>query len=774
MDMHYRGRSRGAWCRVSLPLFLAVCSSTGLLAQPKPLPPAVPTAAAAAEVAPLAQALPLEGRDATTGPASSPTAGSRTSASRKRIEIVRTELKPTVDGILDDDVWQQATLIDQLHQFSPVDQGIPSEHTEVFITYDERNFYVAARLYDSDPAGIIARQLVQGANLNSDDTLEIVLDTFNTTRNGYSFQVNANGVRREGMFDSPNFVNQDWTGIWQVESRIDEQGWTTEIVIPFTTLNFDPKSEEWGFTFSRTIARKREEIAWSSFNRNINPSTTGIIYGIRDIRQGKGLDIVPSVTVATSENYQKGTTAQRFDPSLNVFYKFTPNLTGALTVNTDFSATEVDNRQVNLSRFSLFFPEKRDFFLQDVDIFSFGGLDQNGIPFYSRRIGLSPAGQPVDIEAGVKLTGRIGDWNVGSLIVQQGETPTLDAQSVFVGRVAANVLSESQVGAIFTSGDPARGLDNQVAGADFRYQNTRFSRTHTLRGNAWYQQSDTSGVVGDDKAFGVGANFDTQNSGVGGFASYSYFGKEFNPALGFANNTGVQGINMAGNGRYFLNGHKLIRTVNTFMRYGYTEKLDTGEMQQEDWFWRVLNINTHRGDQIGIGGYRTREGLDRPFAIRPGIVIPAGKYAFSGIQGEFRLSEQRMFSSRIAFNTGDYYEGSRRQYNTSADFRPSSHLALGLEYQYTAATLPQGDFTTRVVRMNVNYAFNSKVSWINLVQYDNASNVVGLNSRLRWNPQAGEDLYLVINYNFDSEGAFANMSSQNSEVVLKYTKNFRF
>lgn len=695
--------------------------------------------------------------------------------SRKRVEIVRTELKPTLDGILDDEIWKMATVISDVHQYSPVDQGKPSEQTEVYIAYDEKFFYLAARLHDSDPQGIISRQLVQGGNFNSDDAFEFVLDTFNNGRTGYSFQVNPNGIRREGVFEVPNFVNLDWTGIWQVESKIDEDGWTTEVAIPFNTLNFNPESDEWGFTFSRTIARKREEVAWSSFNRNVNPTTTGIIYGIHDIRQGMGLDVVPSLSVGRSENYVTGFSEQRVEPSLNVFYKFTPNLTGALTINTDFSATEVDNRQVNLSRFSLFFPEKRDFFLQDVDIFSFGGLDQNGIPFYSRRIGLNPAtGQPVDIDAGVKLTGRIGDWNVGGLMVQQGESPTLDSQSVFVGRVAANVLAESSIGAIFTQGDPTRDRDNNVAGMDFRYQNTRFSDSHTLRGNAWYQQSSTPGLVGDDRAYGVQANLDTQNNGFGGMLGYTYLGKDFNPALGFVNNTGVEGINFMGNGRRFLLNSKWFRSVNTFMRYNYTQDLATGEMQQQEWFWRMLNFNTHRGGQIGIGGYRNREGLDRPFQIRPGIIIPAGDYTFTGVQGEVRFSDQRKIAPRISFNSGDYFDGSRNQYSGSIEIRPDSHLAMGFEYQYADIRLPHGDFTTRLVRMNVNYAYNSKLSWINLVQYDNASRVAGLNSRLRWNPQAGEDLYLVLNYNFDSEGTFTQVSSRGAELVLKYTRTFRF
>ncbi|MBT6043010.1 MAG: hypothetical protein HOH14_05915 [Gammaproteobacteria bacterium] len=696
------------------------------------------------------------------------------SSARKRVEVKRTMVAPIIDGVLDDDVWKTATVISDLHQFQPVDHGQPSEDSIFYISYNDNYFFVGARLNDSEADRIIARQLVQGGGLGSDDSFEFILDTFNNGRTGYHFQVNPNGIRREGIYENPNDLNRDWTGIWQVESRVDEQGWTAEVAIPFTTLNFDPESEEWGFTIARTIARKNEDMAWSSFNRRINPTTTGLVSGIRDIRQGKGLDIIPSVTLARTEEYTSGITDKRFDPSLNVFYKITPNLTGAVTFNTDFSATEVDNRQVNLSRFSLFFPEKRDFFLQDLDIFSFGGLNQNGIPFYSRRIGLSRSGNPVDIDAGVKLTGRVGRWNVGGLAVNQGEFDSLDSQNVFVGRAAANVLSESSVGVILTHGDPTSETDNTVAGMDFRYQNTRFSDSHSLRGNFWYQQSDTEGLTGDDKAFGLQASMETQNNGFGGNMNYEYFGDDFNPALGFANRTGVESINFGGSGRYFFRGHKYLRNVFSFMRFGHTRYLDTKEMQSENWFWRMLNFNTNRGDQLGVGGFRNREGLRNDFTIRPGIVIPAGDYTFSGFQMEARLSNQREFAPGFSLNIGDYYNGKRMQINARADWRPNENINLGLNYNYQDIELPEGAFDVRIISANANYAFNSKWSWINLIQYDNFSNGVGLNSRLRWNPQAGEDLYVVVNYNFDSEGTFSELSSNNSEIVLKYTKNFRF
>ena len=712
--------------------------------------------------------------------------------SRKKVAIQRTELEPEIDGILDDEIWRDATVISDMHQFQPLDHGEPTERSEFYLAYNERFLFIGARLFDSDPSGISARQLMQGGGLGFDDAFEFILDTFNNGRTGYSFQVNPNGIRGQGVYENPNTLNRDWNGIWQVESRIDDEGWTAEVAIPFNTLNFDPTTEDWGFTIARTISRKREEIAWSSFNRNINPSTTGLITGIRDIKQGIGLDIIPSIAVAANENYLNETSGQRVDPSLNVFYKLTPNLTGAITLNTDFSATEVDNRQVNLSRFSLFFPEKRDFFLQDVDIFAFGGRggggsfsgggggggnfnnNQNGIPFYSRRIGLSRSGQPVDINAGLKMTGRVGDWNVGALAVQQGEDGTLDKQQVFVGRASKNILAESTVGMIFTNGDPTSEIDNSLVGLDFRYQNTRFSDRYSLRGDAFYQQTKTTNLTGDDKAYGVNMAMDTQNNGISGSAGYQYFGDDYKPALGFANRLGVEIFNMQSSARYFFRDNPLLRVVNTFMRFEHALSLDTGKMQTENLTFVPINLNTHRGDQMRMGITRNREGLDQDFVIRPGIIIPAGKYSYVDANVQFNMADQRTLSPGMQIASGEFYNGDRQRVNFGMGWRPDEHLFVYFSYDYQDIQLPAGDFKVKLTSGTVNYAFTSKWSWVNLVQYDNASSTVGVNSRLRWNPKAGEDLFVVINYNFDSEGVFSHLSAETAQIALKYTRTFRY
>lgn len=705
------------------------------------------------------------------------------SAQRKQFEIPRTELTPVLDGILDDEIWQQAAVISDFHQTTPVDQGEPSEQSVFYVAYSEDYFYIAARLYDSVPEDIRATVLIQDTPLIPDDRVAVILDTFNNSRTGFRFESNPNGIRGDGVYENPGSINWNWSGIWQAESQIDGEGWTTEMAIPFTTLNFDPNTEAWGFSLSRVLRRTNETIAWTSFNRNTNPSTTGLITGIRDINQGVGLDIVPSVTLARSEDYIGDSSESRFDPSLDVFYKFTPNLTGALTINTDFSATEADNRQVNLTRFSLFFPEKRDFFLQDSEIFTFGGLtgtgrgsNSNGIPFYSRRVGLDPAtGQPVDIDVGGKLTGRVGDISIGTLLVQQGDRPGLDGQDIFVGRITSNVLSESKIGAIVTAGDPNSETDSTLAGVDFAYRNTRFSDTHTLTGDFWYEQTDTDGVVGDDKAFNLESQLSTQGTGFSGSIRYSYFGEQFDPAMGFANRTGIEEVGGYISGRYYLRNHPLIRNYFGFLRFSHSRKLDTGELQSEELNWRIMTLAAHSGDQFELHVKREREGLEVPFRIRPGIIIPAGKYSFETYQITLNTTDRRNFSPDISYSQGDFYNGDRRIASLGINWTPNRNLTADFNYSFNDIKMPEGNFISRLIRMNLNYAFNARWSWVNLMQYDNGSNSVGLNSRLHWAPQAGEDLYVVLNYNMDSlDGAFRGLESRDSELVLKYTRNFRF
>ncbi|HEY5624701.1 MAG TPA: DUF5916 domain-containing protein [Gammaproteobacteria bacterium] len=692
---------------------------------------------------------------------------------RKVADIVRVTQAPVIDGVLDEAVWQSATVIRDLHQYDPVDHGAPSEDSVFYVMYDDDNLYVGAHFIDSEPDQIAAKQLIQGQAVGIDDRLELILDPFNNMRAGYKFQLNPNGVRRDGIFERATEVNADWDGIWDAAAEITDDGWTAEIAIPFKTLNFDPNNPDWGFTVGRAIPRKQEKMAWTSYDRAINLSGTGVLSGFENLRQGRGLDVIPALSIAGRRDYANATDDSSTDPSLDVFYNFTPSLTGVLTLNTDFSSTEVDDRQVNLSRFSAFFPEKRDFFLQDVDLFSFGDLFRNGIPFFSRRIGLSASGQPVDLDVGGKLTGRIGRWNVGVLGVQQASHGDVDESDLFVGRVAANVFDESSVGMIVTHGNPRSNLDNSVVGADFRYRNTRLRSGRTVEAAAWYQESDSEGIDSDEASYGVTFRLPA-NDGLAFESRYEAVESNFDPALGFLNRSNYERIWLSPSFRHRPRNHPWLRSYQTQFSFSQYDNKLTGDLESRWFSYRPLRLENHRGDRYDLTATLQKEVLVEPFEISEGVVIPVGEYDIETVQIAFQFASDRVVSPRLTVEDGDYYGGSKLTLDGRVDWRPSSRWYLSAGYEYNDIELPVGDFTTRLIQLRANVAFNVRWSWVNLLQYDNISDTVGLNSRLRFNPRAGEDLYIVWNHNSDAVASFSGLSSRASEFTIKYSRTFRF
>ena len=689
----------------------------------------------------------------------------------KVVGIVRTSRPPRLDGVLDDPVWSEAAEFDDLHQYDPVDHGEPSERTVVYVAYDDDNLYVAARLHDSEPAAITARQMVVGQSMRWDDSFAIYLDPFNNKRTGYMFQVNPNGSRIDGVFETPTDINRDWEGIWYTAAGIDADGWVAEMTVPFKTLNFDPGNSDWGFTVERTIARKQEEIAWVSFNREVNPGASGVLTGFEGLHQGIGIDVVPSLVTTEVRDFGAGTESSEVEPALDVFYNVTPSLTGVLTLNTDFSATEVDDRRINLSRFSLFFPEKRAFFLQDVDIFSFGGLSRNGIPFFSRRIGLNRDGERIDLNVGAKLTGRVGRWNLGVLDIEQDGFGSVDPSNLFVGRVAANVLRESSVGLIMTNGDPDSNLGNSVAGVDFRYRNTQLPSGRTLEGEIWYQSSRTEGVAGDDSAWGL--RIASPNSeGLHGEIGVGSIEANFNPALGFVNRSDFVRSEI-GLGYTWWPGHSAIRSINTGFNWERYDKIGDG-LESGSLFVELAEVEMATGHEVSAKLNRDREVLLEPFEIADGVVIPTGDYEFTRYGVEFSGPAERVVAPSIELEQGTFYGGDISTIEAGLQWRPGRQFFFGVDYEYNDVDLPGGRFVTRLVQLEANVAFNVHWSWVNRLQYDNESRSVGLNSRLRWNQRAGRDLYVVLNHDFSSlGGAFSRLESQQSQLAIKYTHTFR-
>ena len=697
----------------------------------------------------------------------------------KVLNMVKTTTPPIIDGVMDE-VWNDAVLVEDLHQLEPIEYAVPSEKTVIKVLYDEDFLYVSGMMYYSDPSMVVSNKMIQGANLRDDDKLRVYINPFNDGRNGYLFQTNANGVRSEAIIEDVRNMNFDWTGIWYSSAKLTDYGWFCELAIPLKTISFDPNSDSWGMSFLRTIGVKSEDIVWTSYNRSINPSNFGTAVGFSGLQQGIGLDVIPSVSATHSKLYNPNSSETDFEPSMDVFYKFTPNLTGALTFNSDFSGTDVDDRQVQLTRFSLFVPEQRKFFLQEADIFEFGGLESNGKPFFSRRIGIGPGNQQLDIDAGGKLTGRVGRWNVGALVVQQSgneefevdQDDIINDSDLFVGRVSANILGQSTIGAIATYGNPSSDEDNSVIGADFNYLNTRSFDNITIEGKLWYQQSDTEGLEGDDHAWG--AKIVSPNSvGFKGKLEYNEIAKNFSPALGFVNRKNIKQSEVIFAHVTRFDSGSWLRSMENFSKYERITDF-AGNVESEVVEIKLGEVENQSGDSATLLTYTdNREVLTEPFEISDGVIIPIGDYSFNRYEIEVATGGQRQLIASMSFEGGDFYSGKRDTFEVQLDWQPSKHFTAVLQYEYNDIELPQGSFDTTLFQLRTDIAFNAEWAWITTAQFDNQSDVFGLNSRLQWVPKAGQEVYLIYNGGWldETETGFDKIG-ESATMKIGYT--FRF
>jgi hypothetical protein len=691
----------------------------------------------------------------------------------KSFRIVRTDTAPVIDGVLDENEWSRSATVEDLHEIQPTEYAPVTESTLIRVMYDDDALYIGARLYDRKPEEITARILRQGEQVFGDDWFSVILDPFHDRRSGYRFQTNPNGLREEGLYQNVSEEQWEWQGIWSTAASIDEHGWVTEIAIPFKTLSFDPNNDTWGINFRRSVARRDERMGWVSRNRNSDPSASGIAVGFEGLQQGIGLDIVPSLSLSERRSFSPSDGRSDFDPSLDVFYKITPSLTGSLTINTDFSATDVDDRQVNLTRFDLFFPEKRDFFLQDADIFEFGGLGENGRPFFSRRIGLSAAGELVDLTVGGKLSGRVGRWNIGALSIRQDEFQGLHADNATIARVSANLLAESNVGVIATDGDPGSNVDNSLVGADFLYRNSRLPGGRVVEVNAWLQESDTEGIEDEQSAFGFGLSM-PNNSGFRGGVELSQLEENFNPALGFVSRRGIRQLEL-GTQHTYRPPRGYLRSVLGGFDAERVE-LISGELQSQEIEYKLIELESRRGDQLFLQHSANKEVLSEPFLISPreGIVLPIGSYSFNDTRIQVQTGDQRKLWANVAYQTGEFYNGDRTEIFGSIAWRPSGRLLTFLSYELNDIDLPQGDFVTRLVQFRADVAFSAKLSWVSRIQYDNVTEMMGVNLRLHWIPQAGREAFIVLNHNLEDFDLDNRFNSQLSEAAIKFNYTFRF
>jgi hypothetical protein len=686
-----------------------------------------------------------------------------------------------LDGRLDEAVWARAVPAADFVQIDPTNGGQPSERTEVRIAFDNDAFYMGVTNYDSDPDGWLGFQRRRDEFLGADDRFMWTIDTFLDARSGYFFETNPSGLIADSIFGI-NGNNRQWDGIWDLRVHRSEIGWTIEVEIPFRTLNFNPESDTWGINFQRTVRRKNEEMIWTGWARNQGlrrMATSGLVTGIRDVGQGHGLDIKPYGLFTSDASPGEGRPSMDADGStgVDIFYNPTPLLRANLTVNTDFAQTEVDRRQVNLTRYSLFFPEQRDFFLDGTTFFDFGSptdADLRVNPFFSRRIGLSESGAPQKIDFGTKITGQIGAQDVGLLHVRTGADTGLIGEDFTVARVKRRVLRQSYFGALYTRRDPRvpGGETRHAGGLDATFATSNFLGSQNLETGGWWLRTSQPGGVDGGSAFGGRIGF--PNDPWSASLDVSEVQENFVPAIGFVTR---QNYRRYGNNVEFAprpNGHPYIRQL-TFAAGSDVQTNLRNELLTRSFDVTLVRVDLHTQDNVSFIMSRKNERLDAPFNVSRTIALPIGaSYDFSRYRVSGSTASRRILSFNGRYEVGDFYSGTRSERVANLTVRPRPGLIVYLTGEWNRVDLPEGQFTTRLYRVVADTQFSPYVALVNDIQYDTQSAVLGWQSRFRWILTPGSDLYLVYTHNWLEQPLLNRFETLSRRFASKVLYTYRF
>jgi len=530
----------------------------------------------------------------------------------------------------------------------------------------------------------------------------------------------------------------------------------------------------WGIQFRRKLSEPSRQYFW-----NLNDTQgwgwyanqSGSITGISDLNTGAGIDLKPSLSLKDRNFTENDSDVNAFQPSLDVFYKLTPSLTTALTFNTDFSGTDVDQQQVNLGRFSLFLPEKRDFFLQDAGIFEFGGLSRNGRPFFSRQVGLSSSGEPLDIDVGLKLTGKVDKFNLGILSVQQdAENPEDGAAYVSVARTRYSLNDNGYLGAIVTSGNPSTDQQDTLFGVDAR-QGYTLSNGLLIEGNAWWQTTNSNSEVNsDNNAYGI--NIMLPNDKYWAKADYKVIESNFNPSLGFVNRKNIKQFSTEFLYRNRTN-NDYFKTIQSRVIYEYTTDIN-GKKLSELKKVRPIEFNFANSDYANAAYISRFERIQDTFSLVGEVDILPGDYHFDRYSIWYESNGSKPYSFNLWYETGDYFSGTRDDYQIGFRLKPSKHLYVDGQYTVNKMHFDGVKFDTETIRLNINIAMNAFWAWTNNIQYDNVSDSAGLFSRLKYEPQAGEIYQLILSRAFDVNDEFSRFETRSQELALKGVFTYRF
>ncbi|MCY4553166.1 MAG: DUF5916 domain-containing protein [Candidatus Poribacteria bacterium] len=691
-----------------------------------------------------------------------------------------------IDGILDEPIWQNVEPIRQLYQIQP-DQGDPAtEQSEVRIMYDGKKLYFGFIFYDSEMDKIVANDMRRDSSgLRSNDYGFLLLDTYNDRRNAVFFRFTpVGGMEDTAVSNSGGSLNTSWDIVWECRCRINEDNWTVEIAIPFSQLRFE-RSEvmNWGLNFGREIARKREIAAWNEAPKTYGglakyrTAYFGTLEGIEGISPSKQLELLPYLLPGASYTpgidgseggldldikygevqIHRGNAFAFLKGGLDLKYGVTPNLTADLTFNTDFAQVEADQEQVNLTRFSLFFPEQRPFFLEGASIFDVG------IPrpsfrrppplllFYSRRIGLAK-GHAIPILGGGKMTGKIGPYGIGILNVltnafkddefQIGQPPIDEPRTNYsVVRVNRDILKGSTIGGIFINKENADTY-NRTAGLDFSYRPTREINIDGL-----WSRTFEADILGNSNAFFIGGDWRTNLFRFN--SSYTDIGEDFNPEVGYIQRRDVRRFRGGGSytpwpGKFGIREIQIGPEIDLVLTQ--ENELETQEITFETQF------EFETGDDIGFEVKNTIENLDRDFWIQ-GVNIPANPaddYNFTSFQTSFRTSSSRMISGQLQVEFGEFYSGTRRGFSIDATARPNAKLSIEPFIEFNRITLPNEEFDANAFGGRISYSFSTTLFTKLFTQWSTDTDVLSTNFLVNYIYRPGSDFYLVFDQNYDT------------------------
>ncbi len=692
------------------------------------------------------------------------------------VRAIPVEQEITIDGRLDEEAWQRAEPARDFTQSgrSP-NPGYPaSQQTEVRFLYDSENLYVGAICWEKDVANMIVNGLKRDYTTNQGDEVGMLIDSLNDDRSGFFFGTNPAGARRDVQVANDSQANTDWDGVWDVKVRMEEDRWVAEFVIPFKTLRFsNSPSQEWGLNMFRKIRRANEESNWAPLPRRYNItriSLAGTLTGLEGISQGRNLKVKP-YGVAGFTQQRSGDaldTDSDFDGGFDAKYGLTQSLTLDVTFRTDFSQSEVDQDQVNLTRFNLFFPEKREFFLENSGVFGFGGrraaaLGRGGganlIPFFSRRIGLSPSGTPIPIIGGTRVSGTVGSYELGFLAMKTESEGGIPSNNFLVGRVKKNLLNNSFIGAIVTNRDSSISDDhNRVYGADAVFQ---FYNHLDISG--YILQSDTPGREGPSQArkFAIG----WRDNAISFGADYEKVEDDFNPEMGF--------IRRDDNSHYSANfsflprfdDSDLVRNLTFRTNYDYWEGL-TGEIENRE-HSATFGISFENSASLN---FTTRETFERLGTEFLRYSIPVGDYKVRNYSVSYTSDRSRVVGGRISYNWGDFWNGTRRSTSGAVTLKPNHHWQIETSFSRNDIEVPAGDFVTTLVGFKVLYAFSSRAFLNTFLQYNAERNQFSSNIRFNIIHHPLSDVYLVFNERRDT----VTGEVLDRGVVFKFTNLFNF